>query len=69
MGNYFLKVDNIINSCIIKIDDSIYELESPAYEGNQTCSPEYVLSLLEKSLLACEDYGVSMIKLIEVFIY
>lgn len=59
-------MDNIIQSCITKIDDAVYELQSPSHEGNQTASPEYVLSLLEKTSSACGDFGTSFIHFLQV---
>ncbi|KAG8893117.1 sla2 Src-like adaptor 2, partial [Tulasnella sp. 417] len=41
-------IDSIFQACVQKVDDAIYELESPAGTGNQNATPEYVLSMIEK---------------------
>ncbi|KAJ3054666.1 sla2 Src-like adaptor 2 [Rhizophlyctis rosea] len=58
-------MDNILLSCILTVDEAIYELDSPANLGNQTASPEYVLSLLEKTQAQCIDFGNSFVKLVQ----
>ncbi|KAI9011326.1 ANTH domain-containing protein [Gaertneriomyces semiglobifer] len=58
-------MDSILQSCISTVDESIYDLTSPANTGNQTASPEYALSLLEKSQTVCADFGNSFIKLVQ----
>ncbi|KAJ3096498.1 sla2 Src-like adaptor 2 [Phlyctochytrium planicorne] len=58
-------MDNILQSCIIRVDEALYELESPAHEGNQTASPEYVQTLLEKTISHCTDMGASFVRLIQ----
>jgi hypothetical protein len=40
-----------------KVDDAIYELESPSASGNATATPEYVLSLIEKGTGASSEFG------------
>jgi len=42
-------IDSILQACVQKVDDAIYELESPSGAGNQTTTPEYTLSLIEKA--------------------
>lgn len=41
-------VDSILQACIHKVDDAIYELESPSTAGNLNSTPEYTLSMIEK---------------------
>lgn len=43
-------IDSILQACINKVDDSIYELESPAQVGNVNSTPEYTLSMIEKAV-------------------
>lgn len=59
-------MDNILQNCIIKIEDSVYELESTVHEGNVNASPEYVLSLLEQTQGACGDFTNSFVRLVQV---
>ncbi|KAJ3135187.1 sla2 Src-like adaptor 2 [Physocladia obscura] len=58
-------MDIILQTCINQIDESIYELESPTTEGNQAATPEYVQSLLEKTIGSAGDFSASFIQLIE----
>ncbi|KAJ3070434.1 sla2 Src-like adaptor 2, partial [Quaeritorhiza haematococci] len=58
-------MDNILQSCIMKVDEAMYELESPAHGGNQTATPEYVLTLLEKVQSTCTDFGTSFVRLVQ----
>ncbi|KAI9098757.1 ANTH domain-containing protein [Phlyctochytrium arcticum] len=58
-------MDHILQSCILTVDEAIYEMQSPANMGNQTASPEYVLSLLEKSQALCGEFGASFVKLVQ----
>lgn len=39
-----------MQACVQKVDESIYELESPAQAGNLNSTPEYTLSMIEKSV-------------------
>jgi len=40
-----------------KVDDSIYQLESPSQLGNQNSTPEYTLSIIEKTLSNATDFA------------
>lgn len=40
-----------------KIDDAIYELESPAQAGNLNSTPEYTLSMIEKAMNSATDFA------------
>ncbi|KAK0208818.1 ANTH domain-containing protein [Desarmillaria ectypa] len=42
-------IDSILKACVSKVDESIYELESPTQAGNLNSTPEYTLSMIEKS--------------------
>ncbi|KAF8913089.1 cytoskeleton assembly control protein [Gymnopilus junonius] len=42
-------IDSILQACVHKIDDAIYELESPTQAGNLNSTPEYTLSMIEKA--------------------
>ncbi|KAN0133230.1 cytoskeleton assembly control protein [Lactarius tabidus] len=49
-------IDSILQACQNKIDEAIYELESPMQAGNQTSTPEYTLSMIEKSQSNATDF-------------
>jgi len=40
-------LDTILQNCYAKIEESIFELDSPAHLGNQTATPEYTLTVIE----------------------
>lgn len=42
-------LDAILKSSADKIQDSLFELESPMEAGNQNATPEYLLSIIEKA--------------------
>jgi huntingtin-interacting protein 1-related protein len=50
-------LDSILQACQAKIDEAIYELESPMQAGNQSTTPEYTLSMIEKSLSSATDFA------------
>ncbi|KAJ3071050.1 sla2 Src-like adaptor 2 [Rhizoclosmatium hyalinum] len=65
LNNLNRMMDIILQTCINQVDEATYELESPSHEGNQAATPEYVQSLLEKTIGAAGDFGASFIQLIE----
>ena len=42
-------VDAILQSCVAKVDDAVYEIESSLMQGNTTATPEYTLSTVERA--------------------
>ncbi|KNZ57701.1 hypothetical protein VP01_2095g1, partial [Puccinia sorghi] len=50
-------IDSIIHACIQRIEDAIYELESSMHPGNETATPEYTLSLIEKTQTAAMEFS------------
>ncbi|EPQ29202.1 uncharacterized protein PFL1_03489 [Pseudozyma flocculosa PF-1] len=50
-------IDSILQACVEKVDDAIYELESPAQSGNTTATPEYVLSMIEKGSTESNEFA------------
>lgn len=50
-------IDSILQACVQKVDESIYELESPSQTGNQNSTPEYTLSMIEKALSNSTDFA------------
>ena len=40
-----------------KVDDAIYELESPAQAGNMNSTPEYTLSMIEKAVNTATEFA------------
>ncbi|QRW11818.1 endocytosis protein end4 [Ceratobasidium sp. AG-Ba] len=52
-------IDSILQSCVQKMDDAIYELESPNQNGNQTATPEYTLSMIEKAMNNATEFAMT----------
>ncbi|KAH9858036.1 cytoskeleton assembly control protein [Lenzites betulinus] len=50
-------IDSILNACVQKVDEAIYELESPAQAGNTNSTPEYTLSMIEKANNNATDFA------------
>lgn len=52
------RTDSILQACIQKVDDSIYELESPTQTGNTNATPEYTLSIIEKATNNATEFAM-----------
>ncbi|THH33127.1 hypothetical protein EUX98_g1072 [Antrodiella citrinella] len=50
-------IDSILQACVTKVDEAIYELESPAQAGNMNSTPEYTLSMIEKAVNNATDFA------------
>ncbi|WVR07531.1 hypothetical protein IAU60_004573 [Kwoniella sp. DSM 27419] len=50
-------IDSILQACMQKVDDAIYELESPTQTGNTTATPEYTLSMIEKAMTNATEFA------------
>ncbi|KAL7422732.1 sla2 Src-like adaptor 2 [Cryptotrichosporon argae] len=50
-------IDSILQACVQKVDDAIYELESPMQTGNTTATPEYTLSMIEKAQTNANEFA------------
>ncbi|SPO20250.1 related to cytoskeleton assembly control protein [Ustilago trichophora] len=50
-------IDSILQACVDKVDDALYELESPSGTGNTTATPEYVLSMIEKGTTSTNEFA------------
>ncbi|KAJ1974245.1 sla2 Src-like adaptor 2 [Dimargaris xerosporica] len=49
-------LDSVFQTCVTKVDESIFELQSSAHQGNQTATPEYALTMVEKVSTASQDF-------------
>ncbi|KDN49591.1 hypothetical protein K437DRAFT_76853 [Tilletiaria anomala UBC 951] len=52
-------IDSILQACVEKVDDALYELESPSASGNNTATPEYVLSMIEKGANSIAEFATT----------
>lgn len=50
-------IDSVLQAGVQKIDDSIYELESTMQQGNRNATPEYLLSMIEKSMTSANEFA------------
>jgi len=51
--------DSILQACVQKVDDAIYELESPAQAGNLNSTPEYTLSMIETAMNNATEFATT----------
>jgi hypothetical protein len=51
-----------LETCISKVEESIYDLESPTQLGNQTATPEFTLSMIEKAQTASTEFELSLMQ-------
>jgi hypothetical protein len=50
-------IDSILQAGSQKIEDALYELESPMHDGNQNSTPEYTLSVIEKATTSATEFA------------
>ncbi|KAI8346967.1 ANTH domain-containing protein [Mortierella sp. GBAus27b] len=55
-------LDSILETCISKVDESMYELESPTQPGNQHATPEFTLSIIEKTQTASTEFELALMQ-------
>ncbi|GAA5971861.1 hypothetical protein JCM11641_001545 [Rhodosporidiobolus odoratus] len=51
-------IDSILQACAHKVDDAIYEIESPMHDGNANSTPEYTLSMIEKATTSATEFAM-----------
>jgi len=52
-------VDSVLQSGVQRVDDAIYELESPMQAGNQNATAPYVLSQIEKASSSATEFSTA----------
>ncbi|KAK8854744.1 hypothetical protein IAR55_003483 [Kwoniella newhampshirensis] len=50
-------IDSILQACMQKVDDAMYELEAPMQTGNTTATPQYTLSMIEKAMTNATEFA------------
>ncbi|KAG0371584.1 sla2 Src-like adaptor 2 [Mortierella sp. AD032] len=55
-------LDSILETCISKVEESIYDLESPTQLGNQNATPEFTLSMIEKAHTASTEFELALLQ-------
>lgn len=52
-------IDSVLQSGVQRIDDALYELESPMNAGNQNATAGYLLSQVEKAAFSATEFATS----------
>ncbi|KAI9836977.1 MAG: sla2 Src-like adaptor 2 [Sclerophora amabilis] len=52
-------IDSVLQSGVQRVDDSLYELDSSMQAGNQSASPAYVLSQIEKASSSAMEFSTA----------
>jgi huntingtin-interacting protein 1-related protein len=52
-------VDSVLQSGVQRVDDALYELDSSMQAGNQSASPAYVLSQIEKASASATEFSTA----------
>ncbi|CAD6886976.1 unnamed protein product [Tilletia controversa] len=50
-------IDSILQACADKVDEALYSFEAPNASGNNTATPEYVLSIIEKGMASSNEFA------------
>ncbi len=59
LGKLTSIIDSILLSSSKRIQDALFELDSPMQAGNQNSSPEYLLSVIEKASISATDFATA----------
>ncbi|KAF5097234.1 hypothetical protein DV451_003932 [Geotrichum candidum] len=52
-------IDSVLESSAERVQESLFEFESPMQAGNQNSTPEYLLSIVEKASTSATDFATS----------
>ncbi|KAF9163304.1 sla2 Src-like adaptor 2 [Actinomortierella ambigua] len=55
-------LDSILVTCIAKVEEAVNDLDSPAHLGNQNATPEFTLSMIEKSHTASTELELALLQ-------
>ncbi|KAK9703390.1 sla2 Src-like adaptor 2 [Basidiobolus ranarum] len=55
-------LDAVFRSCIKKLNDATFELTSPASQGNQSATAQYVLSMVERAYITSSEFAISYLQ-------
>ncbi|KAF9214892.1 sla2 Src-like adaptor 2 [Podila verticillata] len=55
-------LDSILETCISKVEESVFDLESPTQLGNQNATPEFTLSMIEKAHTASTEFELALLQ-------
>ncbi|KAI8369538.1 I/LWEQ domain-containing protein [Radiomyces spectabilis] len=57
--------DSILATCIQKVNDGIYELETPGQRGNENATPELMLSMIERASITSVEFMSALSKFMD----
>lgn len=55
-------LDAVMTACTVRVQDAMFAFESPMEAGNQNATPQFLLSVLEKTSAASTDFTMSFIE-------
>ncbi|KAF9427186.1 sla2 Src-like adaptor 2 [Entomortierella beljakovae] len=55
-------LDSILETCVSKVEESVYNLETPTQLGNQTATPEFTLSVIEKCQTSSTEFELALMQ-------
>ncbi|ORZ19052.1 cytoskeleton assembly control protein [Absidia repens] len=58
-------LDSILSICIQKINDGVYELETPGQHGNENATPELTLSMIERASITSVEFMSAFSKFLD----
>ncbi|KAG0167850.1 sla2 Src-like adaptor 2 [Apophysomyces sp. BC1034] len=58
-------LDSILTTCIQKINDGVYELETPGQHGNENATPELTLSMTERASITSVEFMSAFSKFLD----
>lgn len=60
-----LSTDSVLQTCIQKVKDGIFELEAPGQHGNENATPELTLSTIEKASISSVEFMSAFSKFLD----
>ncbi|KAK9728227.1 sla2 Src-like adaptor 2 [Basidiobolus ranarum] len=60
-------LDSVFRSCIKKLNDAAFELTSPASQGNQSATAQYVLSMVERAYITSSEFAIGYLQYLTDF--
>ncbi|KAI9248285.1 I/LWEQ domain-containing protein [Phascolomyces articulosus] len=58
-------LDSILNTCVQKVSDGVYELENPGQHGNENATPELTLSMIERASIMSVEFMSAFSKFLD----
>ncbi|KAI9311040.1 hypothetical protein BX666DRAFT_2000170 [Dichotomocladium elegans] len=58
-------LDSILSTCVQKINDGVYELETPGHHGNENATPELTLSMIERASITSVEFMSAFSKFLD----